>query len=80
MSKTIAPFLDHTYHDSHEVRSPNGPNRAPPDPRHLEVRSGASKTIYDPMVRLMQTEYLSCTDTKTLSKQIKMRFYMTHVT
>jgi hypothetical protein len=31
--------------------SPNGPNRAPPDPRHLRVPSGASKTIYEPMVR-----------------------------
>jgi hypothetical protein len=26
----------------------NGPNRAPPDPRHLGVPLGASKTIYEP--------------------------------
>jgi hypothetical protein len=47
--------------------SPNGPNRAPPDPRHLGVPSGASKLIYDPMVRLMQIVHLSCTDANTVS-------------
>jgi hypothetical protein len=29
--------------------SPNGPNRAPPDPRYQGVPSDASKTIYEPM-------------------------------
>jgi hypothetical protein len=60
--------------------SPNGPNRAPPDPRLLGVPSGVSKIIYEPVVHLMQTEHLSCTDTNTISKQIEMRFHMTHVT
>jgi hypothetical protein len=41
---------------------------------------GASKTIYEPMVRLTQTEHLSCTDANTVSKQIETRFPMTHVT
>jgi hypothetical protein len=48
--------------------SPNGPNRAPPDHRHLVVPLGASKTICEPMVRLMQTEHLSCTDANTVPK------------
>jgi len=30
---------------------------------------GASKTIYEPMVRLAQTMHLSCTGTNTASKQ-----------
>ena len=30
---------------------------------------GASKTIYEPMVRLAQTMHLSCTGTNTVSKQ-----------
>jgi hypothetical protein len=41
---------------------------------------GASKTIYEFMVRLTQTEHLSCTDANTVSKQIEIRFHMTHVT
>jgi hypothetical protein len=60
--------------------SPNGLNRAPPDPRLPGVPSGASKTIYEPMLRLTQTEHLSCTDANTISKQIKTRLHMTHVT
>jgi hypothetical protein len=60
------------------VLSPNGPNKAPPDPRHLGVSLG--KTIYEPMVRLTQSELLSCTDANTVSKQIETRFHMTHVT
>jgi hypothetical protein len=55
---------------------PKGPNKAPPDPHHLGVPSGASKMISEPMVRLTQTEHLS----HTVSKQIKTRFYMTDVT
>jgi hypothetical protein len=30
--------------------------------------TGASKTIYEPMVRWTQTEHLSCTDANTVSK------------
>jgi hypothetical protein len=56
-----------TYLASILALSPNGPNRAPPDPCHLEVPSGASKMIYETMVRLTQTEHLSCTDANTIS-------------
>jgi hypothetical protein len=69
-----------TYLASRLALSPNGRNKAPPDPHHLGVPSGASKTIYVPMVRLTQTEHLSSTDANTISKQIKTRFLMTHVT
>jgi hypothetical protein len=56
------------YLASRLVLSPNGPNRAPPHPRHLEVPSGASKTIYEPMVHLTQTEHVSSIDANTVSK------------
>jgi hypothetical protein len=69
-----------TYLVSKLTLSPNGPNRAPPDPRHLGLPSRVSKLIYEPMVRLTQTEHLSCTDTNTISKQIQTRFHMTHLT
>jgi hypothetical protein len=49
-------------------------------PCHLEVPSGASKTIAEPMVRLAQIVHLSCNDTNTESKQKEVRFHMTHVT
>jgi hypothetical protein len=69
-----------TYLASRLAISPNGPNRAPPDPRHIGVQSGASKTIYEPTVRLTQTEHLFCTDANTVSKQIETRFHKTHLT
>jgi hypothetical protein len=69
-----------TYLASRLALSPNGPNRAPPDPRQLGVPSGASKLIYEPMVHLTQNEQLSCTDANTVSKQIETRFHMTHLT
>jgi hypothetical protein len=50
------------------------------DPHHLGVPSGASKIISEAIVRLVQTVELSCTDTSTISKWTKTRFYMTHVT
>jgi hypothetical protein len=68
-----------TYLVSRLQLSPNGPNRAPPDPHHLGVPSGTSKTIYEPVVYLTQPEHLSFTDTNTISKQIETRFHMTHV-
>jgi hypothetical protein len=49
----------------------NGPNKVPPDPRHLEVPSDASKTIYESMVRLTQTEHLSYIDANTVSNRSK---------
>jgi hypothetical protein len=47
---------------------PNGPNRTPPDPRHQGVPSGASKTIYEPMVCSVQTVHLSGIKISTISK------------
>jgi gamma-glutamylcysteine synthetase len=70
----------YTYLASTLALSPNGLNRAPPDPRHLGAPLGASKTIYEPMVRYAQTVHLSCTDTNTISKRTKMRFHTAHVT
>jgi hypothetical protein len=73
-------FKPCTYLVSRLALSPNGPNRAPPDAHHLGVPSFASKMIYEPTVRLMQTDYLSCTNASTISKIIEMIFHMTHVT
>jgi hypothetical protein len=49
-------------------------------PRLLGVPSAVSKTISKPLVYLLQTVHLSCTDNDTISKWTKMRFHMTHVT
>jgi hypothetical protein len=68
-----------TYLVSRLALSPNGPNIAPLDPRHLGVSSGASEMIYEPIIRLMQTEHQSCTDANTVSKLIEMRFRKTHI-
>jgi hypothetical protein len=38
------------------------------NPRHLGVPSGASKSVSEAMVRLVQTVDLQCTDTNTISK------------
>jgi hypothetical protein len=69
-----------TYIASRLALSRTRPNRAPPDPRHLGVPSGASKTIYEPMyVWHKPSTYL--TPMLTLSQtQIETRFHMTHVT
>jgi hypothetical protein len=56
-----------TYLASRLALSPNRPNRAPLDPRHLGVPLGASKMIYEPMISLTQTKHLSCTDTNTVA-------------
>jgi hypothetical protein len=55
-------------------------NEIPYDPCHLGVPIGASKTIFEPMVRSVQTAHLSCTDSNSVSKRTEMRFHMTHVT
>jgi hypothetical protein len=64
-----------TYLASRVALSSNRQNRAPPDPRHLEVPSSASRMIYEPTVCLTQTENLS-----TISKEIETRVHMTHIT
>jgi hypothetical protein len=55
-------------------------NEHPLQPCHLDVPSGASKTISVPMVRLAQTVHLSCTENNTVSKWAEMTFRMTNVT
>jgi hypothetical protein len=50
------------------------------EPRHAGGPSGASKTIYKAMVRLVQTVHLSSTETNTISKRTETRFHMTPVT
>jgi hypothetical protein len=49
------------------------------DPHHLGVPTGASETVYEAMVHLVQTIDLSCTETNTISKWTETRFYMTHI-
>jgi hypothetical protein len=61
-----------TYLASRLALSPNEPNQAPPNRCHLGVPSGASKTIYEPMVCLTQTEHLSAL-TLTLSQNRSKR-------
>jgi hypothetical protein len=53
-------------------------NKLQVEPRHLGVSSGASKMIYDLMVRVAQSVHLYCTDTNTVSKRTETRFHMTH--
>jgi hypothetical protein len=48
-----------------------------PDLRLLGVPSEASKMIFEPMVRLVQTVHLSCTNTNIISKQKEASFHMT---
>jgi hypothetical protein len=52
----------------------------PHDPRHLGVPSGASKMIFESMVRSTQTEHLSCIKISTIRKQSKMSFLSCLVT
>jgi hypothetical protein len=49
-------------------------------PSHLGVPLGVTKMIIEHIVHLVQTMYLSCTDTNTISKRTKTSFDMTHVT
>ena len=69
-----------THLASRLASSPNTRNELRLEPLHLGVPSGASKMISDPMVHMVQTVHLSCTDTNTVSKQTKTRFHLTHVT
>ena len=49
------------------------------DLRHLEVPSGESKTIFEPMVRPMQTVQLSCIKISTVSKWPELSLEPRHV-
>jgi hypothetical protein len=60
-----APILNQDYHYIQTDR-----NELPFEARHRGVPSSASKTIYEPMVRLAQTVHLSCIETNNISKRI----------
>jgi hypothetical protein len=55
-------------------------NEIPHKPRHLGVPLGASKTIFEPLVRSAQTVHISCVKVSTISKRTKTSFHMTHIT
>jgi hypothetical protein len=52
----------------------------PLDPRHLEFPLGAPKTIFELITCSAQTMPLSYVKISSISKQIKMSFYLTQVT
>jgi hypothetical protein len=60
--------------------SPNGPKRDSTWPTHLGVPSGASKTISEHMVRLVQTTQLSCVKISTMSKWTQASLHLSLVT
>jgi hypothetical protein len=55
-------------------------NELPREPRQLGVPSGASKIISNPMVWLVQTVHLSCSNTNTVMDRTETRFHMSHIT
>jgi hypothetical protein len=54
-------------------------NELPIELRHLGVPSGASKTIFEAMVRLVRIVHLSCTETNSVSKQTETSFHLSLV-
>ena len=70
-----APILRQEWHYLQMDR-----NKLPLEPCYLVLPLSASKTIYEPMARLVQTMHLSSTDTNTVSKRKEVRFHMTHIT
>jgi hypothetical protein len=70
-----APILHRHQHYLQTDRS-----EIPQDPRHLEVPSGASKMISEPVVRSAQTVHLSCVKISTISKWTKTRIHLSLVT
>jgi hypothetical protein len=50
------------------------------EPHHLGVPSGVSKAIFEPMVHLAQTVYLSCLKISTIYNQTKTSFHLSRVT
>jgi hypothetical protein len=70
-----APIL---HQDYHYIQTDQ--NELPFEPCNPGVPSSVAKMISEPMVHLVQTVHLSFADTNTISKQIEMRFQITHVT
>ena len=54
-------------------------SEVPHDPRHLGVPSGASKTIFEPMVRLTQTVHLFYIKISTIPKQAELSLETRHL-
>jgi hypothetical protein len=54
-------------------------NELPLDQRHIEVPSGVPKKITMPVVHLVQTVHLSCTEANTISKRTETSFHLTNV-
>jgi hypothetical protein len=52
---------------------------SPLDPRHLGVPSGASKRIFEPLVRSTQTVHLSCVKISTIPKQTELSLGPRHL-
>jgi hypothetical protein len=69
-----------TYLASRLALSPNGTKWASTWARNIGVPSGASKTIFEPTVRLAQSVHLACSNTNAVSECTKTRFHMSHVT
>jgi hypothetical protein len=59
--------------DTHYLQTDQ--NEIPHHPRHLVVRSGASKMISEPLVRSVQTVHLSCVNISTISEQTESSFH-----
>jgi hypothetical protein len=55
-------------------------NKLPLEPRDLGVPSGASKIIFEPMVRSTQIEQLSCVKISTITKRTETSFHFSLVT
>ena len=65
-----------TYLELKLTLSPNRPKRDSIWHSHLRVLSGASKLIYEHMVRSMQIVHLSCIKISSISKQTKPSFHL----
>jgi hypothetical protein len=70
-----SPILNQDYHNLQTNR-----NELPFGLHHQGVSSSVSKMISEPMVRLVQTVHLSCTETNTIFKRIEMSFHLSLVT
>jgi hypothetical protein len=69
-----------TYLSSKLALSPNKPKCASTSASSPRSTIRCVQMNFEPMVRSVQTLLLSCTNTNTVSKQTKMRFYMIHIT
>jgi hypothetical protein len=75
----LAQSVHLSYTDTNTV-SKTDRNKIPPDPHHIVVPSGVSNTIFEPLVRSMQTVHLSCVKITNTSKRTELRFQLSLVT